>query len=58
MKKITMYEWGAREIKRIEITTQEDTAKIPEIPLTGLFGKVHQKYLDSKRKKHHERQRG
>lgn len=57
MRKV-MYEWGAREIKRLEIVMQDDVAKKLEIPETGIFGKAHQKYLDSKRKKHHGRQRG
>ena len=60
-----LYEWGRRVLRRIELFTQEDlakkpeihrdTEKMPEIPTHGSFAKAHQRKLDEqeRRRKHH-----
>lgn len=50
-----LYEWGRRILRRIELFTQEDLAKKPEIPQSK-FAAAHQRILDNKarrKKKHH-----
>lgn len=63
------YEWGRRVLRRIELFTQEDLAKKPEIPLDtqskpdipesgGWVKKLHDKHLteeERRRRKHHGR---
>lgn len=48
-----LYLWEKCGLKRIELFTQEDVAKKPEIPTVSIYGRIHQRILNARRKKKH-----
>ena len=53
------YLWGKSGLRKVDEkdldVLKTDIEKKPEIPFLSIFGRVHAKFLKSRRYKHHER---
>ena len=55
VKKI-IYDWGRGTLQRIEIVTEADLEKKPELPQSKM-AKTHQRILDAMKKRHEQNRR-